>query len=186
MFASVFALLFILKLKFNRNNGLPTYINSKYGRSHIITFRKIEKLTGKKEKLRLDLLFLKTCKFHDIYPKFLYFKLYNSRLYRTRFYLDCLDTLLDNEIKTKERDWNNVSKLLLSTLSNFNKTLTFLERVKLKSHLEELTKKVLEQVCPIHEDNHQSLVLQVVSTRGISAEPWLEFWSSTTFEIFQH
>ena len=52
-------------------------IARKYGNVTVKDFRKYEKLEFTKNKLKLDIDFLKICKQLGVYPKFLIFKLLN-------------------------------------------------------------------------------------------------------------
>ena len=52
-------------------------IARKYGNGTVKDFRKYEKLEYKKNKLKLDIDFLNSCKWLGVYPKFLIFKLPN-------------------------------------------------------------------------------------------------------------
>ena len=52
-------------------------IARKYGNVTVKDFRKYEKLEYKKNKLKLDIDFLNTCKQFGVYPKFLIFKVQN-------------------------------------------------------------------------------------------------------------
>ena len=57
--------------------NIYNYIARKYGNVTVKDFRKYEKLEYKKNKLKLDIHFLNSCKQLGVYPKFLIFRLPN-------------------------------------------------------------------------------------------------------------
>ena len=68
----------ILNFVLSRKNiNIYNYIARKYGNVTVKDFRKYEKQEYKKNKLKLDIHFLNSCKQLGVYPKFLIFRLQN-------------------------------------------------------------------------------------------------------------
>lgn len=123
-FSVVWTILASIKLRFSGISCFPSYIRTKYGYDTFKLFRSLEKMEKKSEKLRLDLKFLQLCHFHEVYPKFIYFKLHKSSLYKTQFYKDSLEHLLCTEIKLKEKDSEKLSSSLSPLRANLNMKLS--------------------------------------------------------------
>lgn len=102
IFTYSIAFLFLIKLKFYGLNNFPSYIREKYGLPVLKQFRQYESASKKIRKTSLDLGFLRLCAFHDVIPKFIYFRLYRRSLYGTEFYADSLRKLLQLEIDHKQ------------------------------------------------------------------------------------
>ncbi|XP_068209109.1 uncharacterized protein [Palaemon carinicauda] len=86
-----------------RSNDLPQYLRSKYGGPVLSSYRHLESTRKKLRKAQLDLDFLLYCRLSNVVPNFVKFRLYRSSLYSTDFYRESTETLLDLEIKHKER-----------------------------------------------------------------------------------
>ena len=90
------------------NKDTVDYISSKYGIDALRAVRKYKNIALKLTRCELDLIFLKTCKVYDVFPKFLRFKLYKKSLNSASFYSKWQNKLMRYEIKCKE---NNTKKL---------------------------------------------------------------------------
>ena len=117
-------LLAALKFKFSRNESIFQYITRKYDASCLRSYRALETKLRKLKKTELDLDFLLTCKLCHLVPNFVKFKLYKRTLYSTKFYENATQTLLDMEIRTKQRvikryqeDSQNLEKALKTHLT---------------------------------------------------------------------
>ena len=101
-YTTILVLLFLLKIrKFHEN--VTNYIKSRYGEHgynviwlHINTRKKCLKSA-------LDNEFLKNCKAHNIFPKFLRYKLYKKCLQSAAFYKSWQTKLLTREIQFKRK-----------------------------------------------------------------------------------
>ena len=103
MFVTALALLFLIRLRFPSDESIAATITRRYGRSTLQKYRSTERLDFKLHKAQLDLDFLKTCRTHNLTPKFLEFKAYNKDLPRSRLYRSCQNSFLNHEIKSKGR-----------------------------------------------------------------------------------
>ena len=145
-FTTALTLLFLIKLRFNRNRNFHDYVKEKYGGTAIRNIRKLEESEKKLAKARLDRDFLLTCKSNNCVPKFLKFKLYRKSLYNSEFYRNAIATLLDTEINFKSKR----IKLLSSKTEQLNKclksTLSFLTfnraKVQIQTNLESFCNQV--------------------------------------------
>ena len=90
-------------------------IARKYGNVTVEDFRKYEILGYKKNKLKLDIDFLKTCKQLGVYPKFLIFKLPNVS---NKDALSIRKRLLHSSINKRNKELQHLSKEL-SLSKNF-------------------------------------------------------------------
>ena len=103
MFTLALVWLFLMRIRFPRNQSLAAILNRRYGPRTTANFRKLERTTKQQRKASLDLDFLIRCKSFDIVPKFMKFKLYRKCLYNSEFYKECLEKLMEREISFKKR-----------------------------------------------------------------------------------
>ena len=68
MLVRLFALLFILKLRFYRNRNLIDYLREKYDGSVLRTYQSLESSIKKWKKAQLDYDFLLYCKMSALFP----------------------------------------------------------------------------------------------------------------------
>ena len=108
MISSVFAIIFAIKL-WTSNKDTVDYISSKYGIDALRAVRKYKNIALKLTRCELDLIFLKTCKVYDVFPKFLRFKLYKKSLNSASFYTKWQNKLMLYEIKSKENTTKKLS-----------------------------------------------------------------------------
>ena len=67
--------LFLSRIRFPKTESIPSIIRRRYGEKLLKEVRKFEKLDYKLWKVQLDLDFLTNCKYNDIIPNFLNFRL---------------------------------------------------------------------------------------------------------------
>jgi hypothetical protein len=127
MFSSIIAILFILKLKFNRNENLHDYIRSKYDVATLRTLRRLEDLQRKHLKAQLDQDFLLLCKYNNIFPNFIKFKLYRKSLYNADFYHESLVKLLDIEINHKGKRTKTLNNDRASIDNDIKSILSYID-----------------------------------------------------------
>jgi len=99
--SALFALTFILNLRFKQISNFPYHILSTYGEDGARTLRNYLNTLKKLEKSKLDLDFLIKCKTYGVLPRFLRFKLYKRSLQQTKFYKSWQNKLLNKEINFK-------------------------------------------------------------------------------------
>ena len=103
-------------------------------------FRKYEKLEYKKNKLKLDIDFLKSCKQLDVYPKFLIFKLPNVSNKDT---VSICKRLLPSIINKRSKEPRHVSKDLSLSENFLSKQLSTIDFYILKKSIISHNKKLL-------------------------------------------
>ena len=106
----VLALLLTIRLWKNSHKNVVEFIRSRYGQNGITCFRSYENSVIKKGKCELDQKFLETCKIYDVVPKFLRFKLHKKSLLSAKFYKSWQTKLLLNEIRTKKKAVDRLTK----------------------------------------------------------------------------
>ena len=157
MLSFIYVLLFVLKLKFPSNVPISTYIKNKYGHYTLQKFRKWERLRLKIDKCTCDQDFLNKCKIYNIFPKFLYFKLYDKNIYNSEIYLKFQHKLLSNEIKKKNKLLSRF-KRDCSLLSNtLRQDLSFLDFHYLNFFITKITKRTISKVKITHEKKLNNL-----------------------------
>ena len=109
MFSTLFALLFLIKIKLRSASNAFEYFKKCYGADGLRKYRDVHNLSLKATKLELDLDFLVKCKIYNRFPKFLRFKLYRKSLHHATFYKSWQAKLLCNEIKLKRKNLSDVN-----------------------------------------------------------------------------
>ena len=141
-FIVVLALRFIIKLRFPPEVSISTIILRRYGSDKLQLFRSFEKLDKKVRKAQLDMNFLHSCKFYDVIPRFLNFKLSNARLRSSMMYTKCRKRLLSVELAHKRKHLQNLQEKLTSPLQDlrscfswfdFNHLVSFVNSHNIKS-----------------------------------------------------
>ena len=150
MFTAVVAILFIIKLRLSRSRNLQTYIRSKYGGSTLKLYRKAEAFSKKSTKAQLDKEFLLTCKMNKIVPNFVKFKLYRKSLYSSDFYKTAIETLLDNEIKYKDKHFKSVTNAHSLQMTNLKNSVSYLDFNHFKITLDKTVKNYSKTVMATH------------------------------------
>ena len=107
---------FITLLRFPSGTPVTAVIERRYGHPTLVTFRQWERNWRKLEKLQQDLFFLKRRDLYDVIPKFLNFKLYNRHLEHHTFYGEWQRELLQKEIRTKEKQLEQLEELRLPVM----------------------------------------------------------------------
>lgn len=80
MFVWTLVLLFILKIRYPRNQPISNTIKNKYGEPGLKCFRNLENIWRKRDKLVCDIKYLEWCYVYETIPKFLKIKLYRRLL----------------------------------------------------------------------------------------------------------
>ena len=157
MFSTILVFLFIIKLKLTRSKNLHNYLRSKYGGSTLQRYRKAESFSKKSTKAKLDKEFLLTCKMNKIVPNFLKFKLYRKSLYSSDFYRTAVDTLLDNEIKYKDKQFNSLCKSNCLHMTKLKNSISYLDFNHIKIVLEKAVNKCHNYVVATHTKKLRNL-----------------------------
>ena len=144
-------ILFILKLKFSRNENVTSYLRRKYDGSALHAYRNLESSTKKWKKAQLDYDFLIFCKMSNVIPNFIKFKLYRSSLYNSEFYQSSTKALLDIEINFKTKAINRLEKQVSVLSSTFYDLLSFIDGLYFKSLIQKNIRTFVSQTARIHE-----------------------------------
>ena len=147
MWFVLFAIKFLLNIRYQNGRSIVDIITSRYGQEVLICYRRLEKLHLKVEKLKLDIKFLETCIAFDRIPKFLNFKIYCSEFRNTRKYKSWQLYLLERELKIQKRKVIKFSMSYKSALSDFKNNVSFLDFHyffnKIVKHSIDICKKVV-------------------------------------------
>lgn len=91
--------------------NVERYLREHYDRHYLFTYRSIKKFYLRVESVRLDIQFLRTCRFQDIIPKFLWFKTANENLSSSSAYKESQRRLLNSKISHKHRHLDKMKKM---------------------------------------------------------------------------
>ena len=94
---------FIILCRFPLTSSIADITRVRYDSTVLDVFRTLERTSVKLIKIREDLVFLSQCRDADLFPKFLRFKLPNSKLSRSSDIIRFRRRLLAKEITNKER-----------------------------------------------------------------------------------
>ena len=146
MFVYALVLLFIINLRFPRNETISSILTRRYGRPVLVLFREVERHDFKKRKLQCDLQFLKRCQEQDLIPNFLKFKLANSNLQRSRSYRKCQRFFLSSEIKNKEKEFKAANKKYSELYTQLQSKVSWLDINHLSNIIERQNVKSISRV----------------------------------------
>ena len=125
--------IFLLRLRFPRNQPIIQVIERRYGRRLVILYRKYERLCKKFNKCQCDISFLKICKSYNIVPKFLRFKLYKRNLYDSKLYKQYQFKLLQSELNSKQKLSRTLNCQIDLVRDELKSVLSYLDFVFLNS-----------------------------------------------------
>ena len=151
MFAAL-VLLFIINLNYKlfRSNSVTAIIRNKYSNEVVKLFRQSESCSKRYYKTKEDLLFLQTCRCNNIFPNFIYFKLYKRSLYKTDFYKSMLQNLLDHEITSKETNLKKLDLKLQNLFADLRRMVSRIDFLCLKKVISFNLKKFLNDIKMVH------------------------------------
>lgn len=157
MLSGFLAVIFIIKCIASRGRRFPNYIKFKYNRQTFVTLRHFESLSIKIKKCEEDLYFLNICSYHNVFPKFIQFKLYKSSLYKSKIYSDTLRSLLNHEISTKEKVLVKIKKQCENASVFLRDNLSWLDFVIINKWVSFSTDRFISAVKLRHERKLQAL-----------------------------
>ena len=117
--------LFIIRLRFPPNKSVADIIRTRYGDATLRNIRKFEKLDFKKRKALLDINYLETCKDANVIPRFLQFRTANTNVKTSNTYKDCQKLLLQEEIKEKQKTYEELTKNFKRRKNELRSVLSF-------------------------------------------------------------
>ena len=152
-----FVVLFILKLRFPKNQSLSEIIIRRYGRTNLQIFRKCETKIFKWKKAEADREFLVLCKAYKVIPKFMKFKLYKKSYYNTPMYNSWVTKLLLEEIASKERLIKQHRVAFENALKSLQSQVSIVDFVYLKSWVWSQASKSINKVKQVHRNKLEKL-----------------------------
>ena len=102
MRVAVLVFLFLARIRFPRNESIPSIVRRRYSGEILKTIRKFEKVDYKVRKAKLDINFLIKCQRENVIPNFLRFRLANKDLRNSITYIKCQQNLLPPEMNNKK------------------------------------------------------------------------------------
>ena len=99
--------LFIIRLRFPRNQSIADVIRKRYGGKALKNVRKFERLDYQVRKCQLAIEFLNTCHKYNVIPNFLRFCVTNKTLKDSLSYSRCQQLLLNEEFDVKRDAYVN-------------------------------------------------------------------------------
>ena len=127
LFVVVLVLRIIVKLRFPPDVPISTIILRRYGSENLQLFRSFEKIDKKLRKSQLDLNFLQSCNYYGVIPKFLSFKLSNSRLRSSMMYTKCRRRLLLVEMAHKKKHIQKLQEKLMASLQDLRSCFSWFD-----------------------------------------------------------
>ena len=102
-------LLFLLRIRFPRNQPIVHIIHRRHGVQAVKCFRALEKTITRANKLARDINYLRACLCYEVVPKFLRIKLYRRTLERSPNCKAWQMNLLKKEIQRQDRELSRKS-----------------------------------------------------------------------------
>ena len=181
---AVFLLQFILKLRFPANTSITTILQRRYGSSGFQSFRTFEKLDKKYRKATLDLKFLTSCEFFGVVPKFLHFKLANSRLRSSQMYDRCMKRLLKTEMAQKKKHLKRMENEIKTSKEHLRSIYSWLDYNHLVSLAANLNIKSLKRVEMVQNRKLENLKIAYLSS-GIDPDKVIFNYSAYTLNAVE-
>ena len=157
--------LFLLRLRFPNNISLHEVIRRRYGTEISGILRKLQKFDLKLRKTRLDLKFLFDCRNLELLPKFLHFKLANPQLRKSSAYIRSQRSLLQAEIREKQRKIHTLTKEFQHIENSLRQSLSFLDFIHVSTVSYYYNDKLLIKNSEIHERKLWNLKRQANSVQ---------------------
>ena len=114
-------------VRFPKNKPINDTITKRYGDQVLRMFRTLERTSIRVTKAKCHLQFLNTCKLYNLTPKFLRFKLYDKRLYRSDHYKTYQRRLLDETIKCQNHKTRKLERLNIEARSSLKSNLDWID-----------------------------------------------------------
>ena len=102
MRVAVLVFLFLARIRFPRNESIPSIVRRRYSGEILKTIRKFEKVDYKVRKAKLDINFLIKCQRENVIPNFLKFRLADKDLRNSVTCIKCQLNLLKTEMNNKK------------------------------------------------------------------------------------
>jgi len=161
LFTTVLVYLFILTIRRLSGKPITTYIKSKYGKTALDTFRRTEKLSYRSKKLQKDIKFLNLCKYYDVIPKFLNFRVHNPVFESTQIYRSWCFVLLDREISNQKKKETVITDKLNKDYLNLKSILSPLDYICITRLINNNVHKKIVKVDNIHSNKLLKLGIDV-------------------------
>ena len=151
MLVAALVILFLLKIRFPRNQPISRSIQQRYGQQALSKYRHVEKTIFRYEKTICDIDFLYKCKAYNVMPKFLRFKLYNKRIQDSQLYRSWQCKLLNIEIKARTRELDRLKNRYETALAALRSLISNLDFIILRKWINDKNGKSLEKVRNTHK-----------------------------------
>ena len=180
----VLILRFITKLCFPESSSILSIITRRYGSDALLKFRAFEKNDHKIKKTQLDMNFLSSCKFYGVIPKFLNFKLANSRLHSSLMYTKCRRRLLSVGLANKNKHLKKLQEKHLAFLQELRSTFSWFDCNHLISFANSSNHKSLRRVEFTQNRKLENLKREYLAS-GINPEKVIFNYSSYSPDEFE-
>ena len=148
---------FLFHIRFPSFSSLAKTLRTKYNQCTLTTYRKLEGTYKKLGKAQQDLIFLRTCRTQQVFPKFLRFKLYKESLTHTQFYKSWQKTLLDKEIKEKHTLITNLTTTIQQLRTTLRTNTNFFDFHACSFLLHKTTNKYIAAIKTTHDKKLQAI-----------------------------
>lgn len=163
MISSLLAILFILNIRFRRNESVKNYILRRYNSNVLKAYRNIESCSKKLKKAQLDLDFICYCELNSVVPNFVKFKLYRKSLYSSEFYRSSIRDLLRLESKFKEKSIKRISSVLERHRSFFSSSVSSIDLIYFTTLIDRSLRSYVNSIKGVHEQKLKKLGISLPS-----------------------
>ena len=166
---SVFSLIvkFIILCRFPLTSSIADITRVRYDSTVLDVFRTLERTSVKLIKIREDLVFLSQCRDADLFPKFLRFKLPNSKLSRSSDIIRFRRRLLAKEITNKERSLIRLEERVAELHRQLKSMVKYIDYIHYQQVVETTCKKELESFKKVHTNKLLGLRSEAKTTNAL-------------------
>lgn len=161
MFVTTLVLLFLVKLRFPRGQPITDVIQRRYDQPTLRCYRIIEKTAFRIKKIEHDLEFLRTCKDYGRIPKFIKFKVYDSKFHHTPTYKSWLFHLLDIEIRKQRNKLSKLNKELIDHKNTLQTLVKLIDFKCLNAIIDNYVNTRIKKVAVTHSRKLKSLGIDI-------------------------
>jgi len=164
MFIITVVLLFLIKIRFPKNQPISNILRRRYGVPLLKNFRTLENATRKLNKARCDLEFLQSCLAYEVAPKFLRIKLYRRSLETSSLYKSWQTKLLQREISSKQRACRTLQLKIDNVLEEIRATVSSIDFSCLKLWIERNQRSFVDRTRTVHEKKLNRLGISLIKS----------------------
>jgi len=167
MFIITVVLLFLIKIRFPKNQPISHILRNRYGVPLLKNFRTLENTRRKFDKAICDIEFLQSCLAYEVTPKFLRIKLYRRSLQTSRLCKSWQIKLLRKEISTKQRASRALQNKIDDVLEKIKTTVSAIDFSCLKLWIDRKQRTFIERTKTVHEKKLNSLGISLIKCQLI-------------------